>query len=80
MSTTICDGNILDFTSYFTALEKAYPANLWQKDPAVIDFKTLRETNAVSQSFLLKHRGSLQSLAFIKAIPEGPFQILQLLL
>jgi len=76
MFATVCDDNVLDFASYFTALEKTYPAYLWKEEPAVANLKSLRETYAISQSFFLEHRGSLQRLVFIKAIPESSFQIL----
>jgi hypothetical protein len=49
-STTPGYGDILDSTSNLKALVKAYPANLWQEDPAVINLKALGETNAISAS------------------------------
>ena len=80
LSTSACDGDVLDFAGYFTALVKSYPANLWQEDPAVLNLKALRKPYAIIQASLLEHRSSLQRLAFIKAIPESPIHILQLLL
>jgi len=80
LSAPVCDGDVLDFSSYFTALVKTYPANLWQEDPAVINLKALRKPYAIIQASLLEHWDTLQRLAFIKAISESPFQILQLLL
>ena len=80
LSAPVCDGDVLDCDGYFTALVKAYPANLWQENPAVINLKALRKPYAIIQASLLEHWDTLQRLAFIKAIPESPFQILQFLL
>ena len=72
--------DVLDCSDYFTALVNTYPSNLRQKYPPVINLKALWKPYAIIHASFLIYRSSLQWLAFIEAIPESPFQILQLLL
>ena len=72
--------DIPDRTMDITTLMKTYPSYLWQKDPSVIDFETLRKPYTISQSLFLKHRNTFKGLALIKAIPECPLHIPELLL
>ena len=80
MSALVGNGNILYGAGNRTTLVKAYPAYLGKEEPAVINLKSLWETYALIQPSLFKHWKALHGLVFIKAIPESPFQILQLLL
>ena len=75
LSALVCDSDILDRTSNLTALVKAYQSNLWQEDPAAHNLEALRKPYTIIQASLLEHRGSLQRLVAIKAIPEGPFKM-----
>ena len=42
------DGNVLNRPTYWTALVKTYPAKLRQKDPTVVDLKSLWKPDAVA--------------------------------
>ena len=64
---------VLDLTMNMATFVKAYPADLWQEDSAVINLTPLGKTDAVSPAFSFKHRYALQGHSFRKPYSSDRF-------
>src|ERR1035437_8011681 len=75
----VADGDVLHRTKNLSAVAVAQPAKFWQEYPAIslIQFETLRETEAVAVATLLEAR-ILSPL--LEEVGEGAIQILERML